>query len=109
MYQTVAVLGAMSPILFFQQAWAEFLGALEGLLHFPFFDFWEVAAEEDFGDFPSVELGRACVDWCFEEVVLEGVVKCALLVANGAGNEPYDGVGDDSCGQFAAGEHIVAY
>lgn len=39
---------------------------------------------------------------------MKRVGERALLVAHGTRNQPYDGVGDDGGGQFAAREHVVA-
>ena len=71
-----------------------------------------VAAYEHWRHALTIELGGAGVLRVLEQATVlggrEGLVHVAHLVAQGSGNEPYDGIGHDHSGQLAAREHVVA-
>ena len=49
-------------ILLLQQVGAQTLGAFHSLLHFPVLYFGLVSAQQYVGYFPSLVVGRACID-----------------------------------------------
>ena len=53
-------------------------------------------------------VGGTGIDGRGEEIVLEGVGERALLVAQHAGDQADDRVGDHGSGQFSSGEDVVA-
>ena len=60
----------------------------------------------------AVELGRTGILRVLEQASILGgrerLVHVAHLVAQGAGNQAYDGIGNDHSGKLAAREHVVA-
>lgn len=52
---------------------------------------------------------RSGIDGCSEDVVLETVRQCALLVADHTWYESYHGIRYDGSSQFATCQHIVAH
>ena len=100
-------------------------GLLEGLLTAPFGDFGVIATNENLGNTPAAEIGRAGVVGEIEERVIrdwwlaagqrrsfsQGGKRFVLgggLVAEGARNKTRDGVNDESGGEFAAAEDEIA-
>ena len=67
-----------------------------------------MAGEEDVRNFPTLVIRRAGIDGRSEEIVLERVGECALLVADSSGDEAHHSVGDDSRRQFTTGEDVIA-
>ena len=67
-----------------------------------------VAAEEDTGDFPALVVGGAGVVGMVEEAVSEGILLRGVAVAQDAGDQAHDSIGEDERRQHAAGEDIVA-
>ncbi len=96
----------LSPL--FQQIWAQALRALQGLLQLPFLNLCFMPREEHVGHTPAFVFRRAGVNGCGKEVVLEGVRKGALLVANNARDEAHDAVRHHRRRQFATRQDIVA-
>ena len=68
-----------------------------------------VSAQEDLGYFPSLVVGRSGIDGCSEDVILETVRQCTLLVADHTWYESYHGIRYDGSCQFASCQHIVAH
>ena len=70
-----------------------------------------VAAHEHWRHTLAIELGGSSVLSVLEQATVlggrEGLVHVAHLVTQGSGNKPYDGIGNDHSGQFAAREHVV--
>ena len=83
-------------------------GFFEGAGVPPFGDFGVVAAEQDVGDAPAAVLDGAGIVGEFEEAGGVAVVCGAVVVAEDAGEEAGDGVGDDGGGESAVGEDVVA-
>ena len=68
-----------------------------------------MAREQDVGHLPAFVFCGTGVDGSSQEIVLETVGEGALLVADDSGNHADHGIGNDGCGEFAAGQHIVAH
>ena len=94
--------------VFFQQVGTQAAGALYGLFQFPVADFGLMATEQDVGYLPPFIVCRAGVDGGCQQVVLEAVGECRLLVADDAGDYAHHGVGNHGRHQFAARQHEVA-
>ena len=67
-----------------------------------------MSREQHFGHAPALVVGGAGVDGGGQEVVLETVGECALLVREHARHETHHGIGHHGCCQLAAREHKVA-
>lgn len=66
-----------------------------------------VAAEQDFGDFPTLVFGGAGVVGVVEQVGREGILLGGLLVAQHAGDETHYGICDHEGGENSAGQDII--
>ena len=95
-------------VVAFEQIGATLAGSGKRLFLLPLVNGGVVSAEEHVGDFPAVVFGRARVDWGCEKAVLEAVAQGARLVANHAGDEADQRVGEDGRREFAAAEDVIA-
>jgi len=91
-----------------QQVRANAARLLECLLVTPGGDGGVVAAEENVGDAPAAIFDRAGVLRTFDEAAGKAVVGRALGIAENAGEEADDGVGDDGGGESAIREDVIA-
>ena len=92
----------------FQEIRSQSFGSFERLLQFPFFDFGLIAREKDFWHLPSLVVGRTGVDRSCEEVILEGIGKGALFVADGSWDDSDDGIGHAGSDEFTTREDEIA-
>ena len=65
--------------------------------------------EQDFRHAPAFVFGRTSIYGRRQQIVLKRVAQGTLFVSNGSRQYAHNGVGHNSCGQFATRQHIVAY
>ena len=67
-----------------------------------------MAREKDVGHTPSVIFHRPSIYGRCQKVILERVGEGRCFVADGSGDEAYNGISHYGSGEFAPGEYIVA-